>query len=117
MAEYYENIIINGKVVGQVLVSDAPPVPIEVTQIERANLLARMTPVEIHGWIRAAKRAEATNTPVVADRNALYAWTRWQAMNGDVDMAGDDIKGLAQVWIALGMTQARAIELLTPMVR
>lgn len=95
----------------------APPAPpaIEVTQIERAGLLARMTPVEVHGWIRAAQRAQATNTPVVADRNALYAWYRWESMNGVVDMASDDIKRLAQVWMSLGMTQARAAEILTPL--
>ena len=94
-----------------------PPEPprIEVTQIERAALLERMTPAEVHGWIRAAQRAQASNTPVAVDRNALYSWVRWQAMQGAVDMASDDIKGLAQVWIALGMTQARAVELLRPL--
>lgn len=90
--------------------------PVEVTAIERSDLLARMTPVEVHGWIRAAQRAQATNTPNVADRNALYAWTRWQALPGTVDLTSADILGLANVWVALGMAPARAQELLTPLV-
>lgn len=100
---------------GVTFTAPLPPPPVAVTEIERANLLARLTPVELHAWIRAANRAGATNSPVVADRNALYAWTRWQAMNGNVDMASADIKGLANVWIALGMTPARAAELLVPL--
>lgn len=110
--ERYEDIIHNGKVVGRRLVSEAGPVT--VTDVQRADLLARMTPVEVHGWVRAAERARNTNTPTLADRNALYAWVRWESMRGDVDLTSDDIKGLAQVWIALGMTPARAEEILRP---
>jgi hypothetical protein len=92
------------------------PPSLNITEIQRADLLARMTPVEVHGWVRAAQRAKNTNTPAVADRNALYAWVRWESMRGDVDLTSDDIRGLAQVWIALGMTQARAEEILAPLV-
>lgn len=115
MTERYEDIIVNGEVVGQRLVADR--VPVQVTQLERTQLLARMTPVEVHGWIRATQRALATNTPTVADRDALYAWTRWQAMQDSVDLTSADIVGLAQIWIALGMTPARAQELLAPLVQ
>lgn len=98
----------------------APPAPVYVPQpqitLQRAILLARMTATEIHAWIRAVKRAEATNTPTAADRNALYAWYRWDAMGNDVDLTGDDMQGLKSVWVALGMTQARADEILTPVV-
>lgn len=96
-----------------------PPLPTIVTlsEVQRADLLARMTPVEVHGWVRAAERARNTNTPTLADRNALYAWVRWESMRGDVDLTSDDIRGLAQVWIALGMTQARAEEILAPLVQ
>lgn len=92
------------------------PAPVPVNAIQRAALLKRMTPVELHGWLRAAQRAQATNTPVDADRNALYAWVRWQSMDGIVDLSSDDIQGLKSVWVALGMTQARADALLTPLV-
>lgn len=91
------------------------PAPVPVNAIQRAALLKRMTPVELHAWIRAGQRAQATNTPVDADRNALYAWVRWQSMDGVVDLSSDDIQGLKSVWMALGMTQARANELLTPL--
>lgn len=74
-----------------------------------------MTPIEFHAWQRAAQRALATNSPAVADRNALYAWSRWESMQGTVDMASSDIQGLKGVWVALGMTQARADELLAPL--
>lgn len=94
----------------------SPPPPITTNSIQRAALLKRMTPVELHAWIRAGQRAQATNTPVDADRNALYAWVRWQSMDGIVDLSSDDIQGLKSVWMALGMTQARADALLTPMV-
>lgn len=84
-------------------------------QVQRADLLKRMTPAEFHAWQRAAQRALDTNTPVVADRNALYAWSRWESMNGVVDLTSSDMQGLKGVWVALGMTQARADELLTPL--
>lgn len=95
------------------------PAPIVVTEdeIERAGLLARMTPLEVHVWYRAAQRAGNTNTPTVTDRNALYAWLRWESMRGEVDLSSEDVRGLASVWIALGMTQARAAELLQPLVQ
>lgn len=115
MAEHYEDIIYNGKVVGHALVSDAPPSP--VTAIERAGLLARMTPTELHGWRRAAQRALETNTPVAADRNAMYAWLRWESMQGTVDLTSDDIRALGGVWVALGMTTERAEEILTPLIQ
>lgn len=114
MAERYEDIIHNGRVVGRRLVSDAAPAP--VTAIQRAQLLGRMTPVELHRWYRAAQRAAATNSPTVADRNALYAWLRWEQMDGTVDLSDADVRGLASVWIALGMTPERAEELLAPLV-
>jgi hypothetical protein len=112
MSEHYEDIVHNGVVVGQRLVTDAPPVPL--TDIQRADLLARLTPTELHAWRRACQRALDTNSPAAADRNALYAWARWESMNGVVDMSGEDIQGLKGVWVALGMTQARADELLAP---
>lgn len=99
-------------------VTFSPPVPtpVTLTQIERTQLLARMTPVELHGWYRAAQRAANSNTPTDADRNALYAWLRWEAMHNDVDLSSSDIIGLGNVWIALGMSQARATELLSPLI-
>lgn len=103
---------------GQVFTAPPPPPlpePVAVTNVQRAALLARMTPIELHAWQRAAQRAMDTNTPVVADRNALYAWLRWESMQGTVDLTSADIIGLAQVWMALGMTQARAEEILTPL--
>lgn len=93
-----------------------PPAPMPINAIQRAALLKRMTPIELHAWIRAAQRAQATNTPADADRNALYAWVRWESMDGVVDLTSDDIQGLKSVWMALGMTQARADALLTPIV-
>lgn len=102
---------------GNTFTAPPPPPPVLVTQIERAGLLARMTPAEVHAWHRAMTRATATNTPVVADRNALYAWLRWESMRGDVDMASSDIQGLKSVWVALGMTQTRADALLAPLVQ
>lgn len=92
-----------------------PPAPIMVTDVSRADLLGRMTPVELHAWRRAAQRAMNTDSPVAADRNALYAWMRWDTMSGTVNLDNDDIKGLRNVWIALGMTPARATEILTPL--
>lgn len=91
------------------------PTPVPINDVQRAALLKRMTPTELHAWVRAAQRAQSTNSPVVADRNALYAWVRWESMDGVVDLTSDDIQGLKSVWVALGMTQARANELLTPL--
>lgn len=75
-----------------------PPVaPVEVTAIERSALLARMTPQELHAW------------------RPLYAWLRWEALEQTVDLTSADIRGLKNVWMALGMTAARAEELLAPL--
>lgn len=95
----------------------SPPPPVMVTDIARADLLGRMTAIELHTWRRAAQRAMDTNAPVAADRNALYAWMRWDTMQGTVNLESADIQALGAVWVALGMTQARATELLTPLVQ
>lgn len=101
----------------------ADPTPIELPTgtagtglISRAALLARMTPAEVHNWRRAAQRAlDAQPTSVVAaDRNALYAWTRFEAFDQFMELRGNDLQGLKSVWMALGMSSARADELLTP---
>lgn len=93
-----------------------PPAPTVTTAstIRKHLLLKRMTPAEVHAWFRAFQRASATNTPVAADRNALYAWLRWDEMDGEVDMSSADIQGLKTVWVALGMAQARADAILAP---
>jgi hypothetical protein len=112
MAEHYQDIIgRGGNVVGQRLVSDAA---LTTSGIRKHLLLKRMTPAEAHAWYRAFQRAANTNTPVVADRNALFAWLRWAEMDGEVDMSSEDIQGLKSVWVAMGMTQARADAILVP---
>ena len=89
-------------------------VPTTSNNVTRASLLSRLTPAELHAWYRASERARLTNTPVVADRNALYAQVRFEALPMTVDLTSADITGLKSVWVALGMTQARADALLTP---
>lgn len=93
-----------------------PPAQAMQNEIVRYGLIARMTPVEFHAWVRAAERARSTDAPVAADRNALFAWERWNAMPMSVDLTSSDIQGLKGVWMALGMTEERATELLTPLV-
>ena len=88
-----------------------------ITGTQRVTIIGRLTPVEMHAWHRAMSRATATNTPVVADRNALYAWVKWEAMPKDVDLNDSDIQGLKSVWMALGMTQARADAILAPTIQ
>lgn len=104
---------------GQTFTAPPPVIPPQVliTDIQQAQLLARMTPIELHGWYRAFQRAAATNSPTATDRNAMYAWLRWENMDGKVSLTDDEIIGLAQVWIALGMTQQRAEEILTPLIQ
>lgn len=106
--------------VGWAVVSGVPIEPPAVppppqTVVARSVIYARMTAVEIHAWRRAVVRAEATNSPVAADRDALYAWYRFNALPDDaVDLTKSEVTGLKAIWMALGMTAARADAILAP---
>lgn len=102
-------------VVNGVPVAPAPPAPSPQTVVARSAIYARMSAAEIHAWRRAVVRAEATNSPTAADRDACYAWHRFNALPDDaVDLTKSEVTGLKAIWMALGMTAARADVILAP---
>lgn len=104
-------------VVNGVPVAPAPPAPAPQTVVARSAIYERMSAAEIHAWRRAVVRAEATNTPAAADRNACYAWHRFNALPDDaVDLTKSEVTGLKAIWMALGMSAARADVILAPVV-
>lgn len=99
---------------GGTFAAPPPPAPVLQTFTARADIYSRLTNIEVHLWRRAVVRAEATDNPQAKDRDALYAWYRFNALPDRVDLTSAEITGLKAVWMALGMTAARADAVLAP---
>lgn len=96
-----------------------PPVEVSPTptiMLSKALIVSRMTYNEFHLWKRAAGRADATNTPAVADKKAQQSWYWFETADDPLDTSAAEVVAMRDAWIGVGITLARADIILAPVI-
>lgn len=105
MAEYYEDIIHNGKVVGRRLVSDAPVIEQPVTTMTKLTFMRRFSAQEL-----IALREAAKTDPILDDAQRLLDWAQ------EVDVADPDTQRLVGYLAQIGIIEPEdVVRILAPL--